>query len=188
MKKLAFIGVLIASMSLAAPIANAQEEHHAPGTPDKRYSPEFGVIYDHTHSYSSIALSGGIRTQRFNVFGLELGYAQKMMDSQKADFAGRLHRITKNYILADLHYRRYIPNRRRNRMAFYPDITIGGRYIYNVEGKKHNVDDDLNYGKGTVELDVKARFGIEIRLWRESRLSVGMTTWPSFGFHAGLTI
>ena len=112
--------LLLVSSSLSA--QSLKESFSAEGR--EGWKPEFTVRGNVGIFTGGAILSGGVRIDEKRTLGLMLGEQSVYYDAEPA---------TVHYISTSLFWRRYFHLGKRQRAAFYSDLSVGAGWIYQVE-------------------------------------------------------
>lgn len=174
-KKSAFRTCCLLCCALMASL-HAYAQTTADSAASKRLSvkPEVSLRASGEVYYTSTYLTAGVRLGRNRVVGIGTGLGSASHDAYGAT-DHRAHLF--------LFHRHYVPLDRRQRIALYSDVMVGGSYIYKVDGWEPGVP-----SKGSVEWLTSWQPGLSIRLWGKSNIFLGPSFGPSIGLHAGLAL
>lgn len=140
------------------------------------FVPEFTLRYDMQLFTSSAYLTAGTRLSRDNVLGVALGVGSRWYDDVgEEDRRGHLA----------LYYRHYFPLDAKRRLFAYGDILLGGSYVYEVSCAECGED---VAEKGSFDLCGSLQPGFAVRVWRSSNVFIGLSLFPTFGIHGGITL
>lgn len=159
--------------------AHAQESTE---TTQRRFSPEIGALLEVSPFHASAEITANIKNRNNDVLGVNIGLFDFFMDNE-GDTKGE------STIKYSLHYRHYFPFGKRNRLAFYPDVTFGELchretsclYDYDENGEMINYSEKR---ETYYEVISTIRLGLSIRMLRESRFSFGVSIMPTYPFDA----
>ena len=150
----------------------------------KNWKPEFTVRGNIGIYTGGAILSGGVRIDEKRTLGLMLGEQSIYYDAEPA---------TVHYISTSLFWRRYFHLGKRQRAAFYSDLSVGAGWIYQVEESfwynewtgewEGGVDDE----PGDVYPIISWQPGIRVRFYKNIHLFFGPTLATNcMGIHLGL--
>ena len=149
----------------------------------KEWKPEFTIRLCMGLPTGGPAVTGGIRINNNHTLGVFIMQETTYIDAVPADIYD---------CFAGLFWRGYIHLGKRNVISLYSDVSLGGNYVYRVNGKYRYMDGEqievVKTSPGDVAFVATWQPGIRLRFWKNIHIFLGPTFSNNIvgGLHFGV--